>query len=209
LSNGKEGDVFFIFLASLLCDGGGKIWFWSGFYLSIYATIFFIKTKRMGTKMDLGLKDKVAIVSGGNKGLGAACAMALAAEGAKIFLTARNEEDLASVSAAIKAESSVETGTLAVDVTEEDAGDKIVAAALAQFGQVDVLVNGAGAARGGSFLTVEDQVWRDAFELKFMGAVRYAALLSRICKLKNMAGSSTLSACLGVSLPSKPYRPRR
>ena len=126
----------------------------------------------MGTKMDLGLKDKVAIVSGGNKGLGAACAMALAAEGAKIFLTARNEEDLASVSAAIKAESSVETGTLAVDVTEEDAGDKIVAAALAQFGQVDVLVNGAGAARGGAFLTVEDQVWRDAFELKFMGAVR-------------------------------------
>ena len=122
--------------------------------------------------MDLGLNDKIAIVSGGNKGLGAACAMALAAEGANIFLTARNEEDLKKISTSISEENSVEVGTLAIDITNEDAGDKIVAAALKQFGQVDVVVNGAGAARGGSFLTVEDQVWRDAFELKFMGAVR-------------------------------------
>ncbi|MBT3990322.1 MAG: SDR family oxidoreductase [Rhodospirillaceae bacterium] len=122
--------------------------------------------------MDLGLKDKVAIVSGGNKGLGAACAVSLANEGAKVFLTARNEDDLKNVASEISAESSVEVGTLALDITEDGAGDKIVTAALEKFGRIDIVVNGAGAARGGSFLTVEDQVYRDAFELKFLGAVR-------------------------------------
>ena len=122
--------------------------------------------------MDLGLKDKVAVISGGNKGLGAAAALALAGEGAKIFLTARNENDLKSVQTEIETECGVEVGCLAVDITTADAGDEIVAAALEQFGRVDIAVNAAGAARGGDFLTIEDQVWRDAFELKFMGAVR-------------------------------------
>jgi NAD(P)-dependent dehydrogenase (short-subunit alcohol dehydrogenase family) len=122
--------------------------------------------------MDLGLKDKVAVISGGNKGLGAAAAMELAAEGAKIFLTARNEADLNNTATKIKEECSVEVGTFAADITVEDAGDNIVAAALEQFGQVDIVVNAAGAARGGVFLDIEDQIWRDAFDLKFMGAVR-------------------------------------
>ena len=68
--------------------------------------------------MDLKLKDKVAIVSGGNKGLGAACATALAAEGVKVFLTARNEDDLKNVSTTIKADSSVEVASLAIDITK-------------------------------------------------------------------------------------------
>ena len=122
--------------------------------------------------MDLALRDKVAIVSGGNKGLGAASAIALAAEGAKLLLTARNETDLKSVKAEIEAAHSVEVGILRADITEEDAGDRIVEAAIGQFGQVDIVVNAAGAARGGQFLSIQDQVYRDAFELKFLGAVR-------------------------------------
>ena len=121
--------------------------------------------------MDLGLKDKVAIVSGGNKGLGAAAAVRLAAEGGKVFLTARNEDDLNSVKAEIEADDGT-AAIFAIDITEDAAGDKIVAAALDQFGQVDIVVNAAGAARGGEFLSVEDEVWRTAFELKFLGAVK-------------------------------------
>ena len=94
--------------------------------------------------MDLGLTDKVAIVSGGNKGLGAASAVALAAEGAKIFLTARNDADLKSVRSAINVEHSVDVGYLATDITENDSGKKIVDDALEHFGRVDILVNGAG-----------------------------------------------------------------
>lgn len=122
--------------------------------------------------MDLNLKDKVAIVSGGNKGLGAAAAMALAAEGAKLFLTARNEDDLQTVSNAISKDHGVDVGTIAIDITDEGAGDAITAAAIEKFGRVDVLVNAAGAARGGLFSDIDDQVWRDAFELKFLGAVK-------------------------------------
>lgn len=122
--------------------------------------------------MDLALKNKVAIVSGGNKGLGAASADQLAGEGAKVFLTARNEDDLQAVGTQIEADHGVEVGHLAADLTQGDAGDKIVAACLERFGRVDILVNGAGAARGGVFLDIEDQIWRDAFELKFLGAVR-------------------------------------
>ena len=94
--------------------------------------------------MDLNLKGKNAIISGGNKGLGAASAMALAAEGANVFLTARNADDLKATADEIKAEHGVEVGLLAIDITDEGAGEKIVEAALGQFETVDILVNAAG-----------------------------------------------------------------
>ncbi len=122
--------------------------------------------------LDLSLKDRVAIISGGNKGLGAASAFMLAAEGAKVFLTARNEEDLEKTKSAIASKHRVEVGYIAADITNDDAGDKIVEAALDKFGRIDIVVNGAGAARGGEFLAIENAVWRDAFELKFLGAVK-------------------------------------
>jgi len=122
--------------------------------------------------MDLGLKGKIAVISGGNKGLGAAAAEALAAEGASIFLTARNEDDLKAIQQKLESSAGVECGYVTADMTDGDAGDRVIAAALEKFGQVDIVVNAAGAARGGVFEDIEDQVWRDAFELKFMGAVR-------------------------------------
>ncbi len=122
--------------------------------------------------MDLGLKDKVALVSGGNKGLGAASATALAAEGARIFLTARNQDDLNAVQESIASDHGVEVDNLAIDLTDDGAGDTIIAKAMERFGRIDILVNAAGAARGGVFLDVEDQVYRDAMELKFLGALK-------------------------------------
>lgn len=122
--------------------------------------------------MDLNLKGKTAIVSGGNKGLGAASAMALAAEGANVFLTARNADDLQQTADDITRAHDVKVGQLALDITDEGSGEKIVAATLQEFDSIDILVNAAGAARGGVFTEIEDQVWRDAFELKFLGAVK-------------------------------------
>ena len=122
--------------------------------------------------MDLHLDGKVALVTGGNRGLGAACAAMLAAEGARIFLTARNEDKLTETAAEISNTSGAEVGAMAVDLTETGAADAVVEATIKKFGRVDILVNSAGASKGGIFWEVPDQVWQDSFDLKFMATVR-------------------------------------
>ena len=118
--------------------------------------------------MDLNLSGKAALVTGGNKGLGAASARALAAEGAKLFLTARNQDDLDAVAAEIGAE----TAVLACDLTETDGADRVAAAVLDRYGRLDIRVNCAGASQGGVFWEIPDQVGQDSLDLKFMANVR-------------------------------------
>lgn len=121
--------------------------------------------------MDLKLTGKVALVTGGNKGLGAASARVLAREGARVFLTARNNDQLQDVADTI----STEGGTAAVfaaDLTQADAADGIAARAIDRFGRIDILVNCAGASQGGVFWEIPDQVWEDSLNLKFMATVR-------------------------------------
>ena len=122
--------------------------------------------------MDLGLRDKVAIVAGGNKGFGAACAHRLAAEGAKLFLTARNEEDLERVASAVREAHGTVVATLSQDLLEPDGADRVVAAAVEAYGSLDIMVSSIGASGGGIFWEIPDQVWMDSFALKFMANVR-------------------------------------
>lgn len=122
--------------------------------------------------MDLGLKEKIAIISGGNKGLGAAAADALAAEGANLLLTARDVGQLADVAARMRGSHGVEVETLAGDLTDPDTADRVAEAALQRFGRIDILVNSAGASQGGVFWEIPDSVWEDSLALKFMGTVR-------------------------------------
>ena len=118
--------------------------------------------------MDLKLDGKIALVTGSNKGLGAASARALAADGAKLFLTARNQADLDAVATEIGGETTV----LACDLTDADGADRVAAAALDRYGRIDILVNCAGASQGGLFWEIPDQIWQDSLELKFMANVR-------------------------------------
>jgi 3-oxoacyl-[acyl-carrier protein] reductase len=118
--------------------------------------------------LDLKLDGKIALVTGGNKGLGAASARALAADGTNLFLTARNQADLDAVAAEIGGE----TAVLACDLTDADGADRVAAAALERFGRIDILVNCAGASQGGVFWEIPDQVWQDSLELKLMANVR-------------------------------------
>ena len=122
--------------------------------------------------MDLGLKQKVALISGGNKGLGAASADALAAEGANLFLTARNDGELTDTATRIRDAYGVDVETLAGDLTDPDTADRVTDAALQRYGRIDILVNSAGASQGGVFWEIPDSAWQDSLELKFMGTVR-------------------------------------
>jgi NAD(P)-dependent dehydrogenase (short-subunit alcohol dehydrogenase family) len=122
--------------------------------------------------MDLNLKDKAAIVTGGNKGFGAVTAGLLAGEGARVLIAARNEQDLSATAQRIDQAHGVKVETLSADLTQTDGASKIATAALEAFGRIDILVNCAGASLGGVFWDIPDQVWQDSLDLKLMGTVR-------------------------------------
>ena len=118
--------------------------------------------------MDLGLSGKVAIVTGASRGIGRAIAQVLSAEGMRLVLAARSPEGLAATGAVLAGEFL----SVVADLREPAAADAVVAAALARFGQLDALVNNAGATRRGDFIALSDDDWNDGFALKFFGAMR-------------------------------------
>src|SRR5207248_2867885 len=93
--------------------------------------------------MDLGLTDKVAIVTGSSRGLGKAAAVALAREGARVVLNGRTEATLAATADEIRSDGG-SVAAVAVDVSSDAGCQTLVDSAMAAFGQVDILVNNAG-----------------------------------------------------------------
>lgn len=122
--------------------------------------------------MDLFLQGKVAIVTGGNKGFGAASAHELVKEGAQVLITARNEADLATTARKINSEFSSSVETISADLTTPGEAGRIANAALDAYGRIDILINCAGASQGGVFWEIEDKVWEDSLSLKFMCTIR-------------------------------------
>src|SRR3954453_4142199 len=116
--------------------------------------------------MDFGLRDRVCIVTGASRGIGRALCAQLAGEGARVVMVSRSEDELAKAADEIGAE------WMAVDVTEPDAAQRIVACATEQLGRLDVLVNNAGTsfARAPDELTDED--WQVQWELHVMASMR-------------------------------------
>src|ERR1039458_9176294 len=115
--------------------------------------------------MDLGLKDRVALVAASSEGLGKAVALGLAREGAKLALCARTQSTLEATAAEIRAETGVSVFARAVDVTVYDQVRRFVADTVAQFGHLDIFVANAGGPPSKSFAepTVED--WHAAAQL--------------------------------------------
>jgi 3-oxoacyl-[acyl-carrier protein] reductase len=122
--------------------------------------------------MDLGLKGKVALVTGGSKGIGKAVARGLAQEGARVAICARGKSDLESTVAELTKATGAEMFAVAGDLTQDADVRRIVDATAAHFGRIDILVNNAGAAPGGLLLELTEEDWHRALELKFLGYVR-------------------------------------
>ncbi|MGZ6016376.1 MAG: SDR family NAD(P)-dependent oxidoreductase, partial [Phenylobacterium sp.] len=118
--------------------------------------------------MDLGLKGKAAMVIGASQGIGAEAVRTLAAEGARVALAARSPAPLEALAAEIGGAAIVVAG----DLTVPGDAERMVAEAVGRLGGLDILIISAGAAAGGSFFELDDKVWADAFDLKFMGMVR-------------------------------------
>jgi 3-oxoacyl-[acyl-carrier protein] reductase len=142
--------------------------------------------------MDLGLGGRAAIVTGASRGIGAAIARTLAAEGMRVLLAARSTEALAALVAEIEAAGGTAVAQ-AADLSTDGAAAACAAAALARFGRIDLVVNNAGATRRGDFLELTDADWHSGFGLKLFGAVRlsraaWPALRDRRGAIVNIGG---------------------
>lgn len=122
--------------------------------------------------MDLGLNGKVALITGANRGIGAAIAMELAKEGVHVCLVARDLTKLNEVAARIGANANVRTAVHAADLREPAIASAAVQVATDTFGRLDILVNNAGATKRADFFTLTDEDFHDGFALKFHGYVR-------------------------------------
>lgn len=121
--------------------------------------------------MELGLKDKVALVTGGSKGIGFATAMQLAKEGAKVAICARNEESLAVAAEEIHQTTGVKPLIVVGDVTKEESCKQIVTQVVDHFGAINILVNNAGTHAGKPFEEVGTTLWNYDLDLKLFGAI--------------------------------------
>ncbi|MGW2211404.1 SDR family oxidoreductase [Streptomyces sp. NPDC001781] len=120
--------------------------------------------------MDLGLKDRVYVVTGASRGLGNAAARQLAADGAKVVVTGRDEQRVADAAA----ELGPDALGVAVDNSEADAPERLIAQARERFGRFDGILISVGGPPPGFVADNSDEQWRDAFESVFLGAVRLA-----------------------------------
>jgi 3-oxoacyl-[acyl-carrier protein] reductase len=127
--------------------------------------------------MDLGLKGKIAMVGGASKGLGFAVARALAAEGAHVCIAARDADAIKRAADAIQLETGVEAMAVAADLSKAEATAAWHAAAVKQFGGVDLLFANTGGPPAGTALSFDDQAWHCAFELLLMSVVRSVRLV--------------------------------
>jgi 3-oxoacyl-[acyl-carrier protein] reductase len=145
--------------------------------------------------VDLGLSDRVYLVTGGSRGLGFAAAEVLVADGARVVISGPHEAT-ASAAAARLSQNAVTAGAATWVVADNaDAGtpDRLIAAANDRFGRLDGALISVGGTPPGTIATTSDEAWRSAFESVFLGAVRLARVLATDARRQGDAASANRS----------------
>jgi 3-oxoacyl-[acyl-carrier protein] reductase len=122
--------------------------------------------------MDLGLKGKTALVTAASKGMGKACALGLAAEGARVAMCARTEADVMAAADEVRAKTGADVLAMKADVTRAADVTRLVASTIERFGGVDVLVANCGGPPRGGLDEMTDEQWLGAFEVSVLSTVR-------------------------------------
>jgi 3-oxoacyl-[acyl-carrier protein] reductase len=130
--------------------------------------------------MDLGLRDRVYLVTGGSRGLGFAAAQALVADGARVVLSAPHEATASSAAARLAQDATMAdpVAWVVADNADPAAPGQLIAAARDRFGRLDGALISVGGSPPGTVATTPDDAWRSAFESVFLGAVRLARILA-------------------------------
>lgn len=121
--------------------------------------------------MDLHLDGKVALVSGGSRGIGKGIAVALASEGCRVAICARGEEELEAAAEEIRGRGG-EAASVALDIADPDGPARFAAAAREAFGTIDIVVNNVGGNRRKPFAETTDADWKEIMELNVHQALR-------------------------------------
>jgi NAD(P)-dependent dehydrogenase (short-subunit alcohol dehydrogenase family) len=154
--------------------------------------------------MDLGLQDKVAVVTGGSSGIGLATARLFLAEGAAVAICGRDEARLAAAKSSLLGNAS-EKRLLAVpcDVLNKDAVGRFAAAVEQWVGRCDILVNNAGQARMSTFADTTDEAWREELELKFFSQIYPVRAFKSMLDKSDSAAILTVNSLLAYQ--PEPY----
>jgi len=149
--------------------------------------------------MDLGLKGKVALVTGGSEGIGKAVAKRLAEEGARVVICARRADVLEGAAREIRESTGGEVMPVPADVTRPEDIRALFDQVIATYGRIDILVNNAGTAAAGYFEEVTDEAWMADLDLKLFAAIRCSRLAiphmkaqgwGRIINVTNLGGKA-------------------
>ncbi|HKW95862.1 MAG TPA: SDR family NAD(P)-dependent oxidoreductase [Methylomirabilota bacterium] len=124
--------------------------------------------------MDLGLRGKTALVTGGSTGIGRAVARTLAAEGVRVAICSRDATALRQAAADVERATSGHVDVVPGDLSQRGEVARVAAEALARLGRLGILVNNAGAIKGGDFLATPDEEWLEGWSLKLLGYIRMA-----------------------------------
>jgi len=135
--------------------------------------------------MELGLKGKVAAISGATQGIGKATALRLALEGARVAICARDKARLEQTAQEIRAQGG-DVLPVQADMTKSEHVARLIQATVDHYGRLDILVNNAGTSMRGPFLTIDDAMWEQDLGLKLFGAIRACRLA--IPHLKKQGG---------------------
>lgn len=146
--------------------------------------------------MDLGLTGKVAIVTGGSRGIGAASARALAREGVSVVICARGLDDLTEAARRIQVETGGQVVPVQADVERQEDVRRLVTTTVQSFGRIDILVNNAVNSHSAPFMELTDEEWMHHYNVKLLGYVRCCREVlphmqaNRWGRIINMAGAA-------------------
>jgi NAD(P)-dependent dehydrogenase (short-subunit alcohol dehydrogenase family) len=140
--------------------------------------------------MELGLKGKVVLVTGGSKGIGLACASGFAAEGARVAICSRSRDNIDKAGAKIK-----EAFGVVADLVDAVAAERMIETVEDRLGPIDILVNSAGAAKRTPPDELSPAVWREAFDAKFFS---YINVIDPVVKRMAKRGSGVIVSIIGV-----------
>jgi len=134
--------------------------------------------------MDLGLKDRVAVVTGASRGIGKGIALGLASEGVHVAICARGESDLRQAEEELRTKG-INTLAVPLDITLQESAEKLYSAVMGRFGRIDILVNNAGGNRRGLFASMTNRDWMEIVELNLLSHARVSRAVIPRMRVQN------------------------